>query len=226
MQRRESVLLDRRCLYRDDPGRCATKPCAPAFTLRSGRIIVSRAGRGSVEERRAGRDRDAGGVRVRGHGDRAAADVDFRGVRIVRDARTGRVRRPAADSLPGVRGARMRRRHFRHARDALLAKPVARRRGDGGRRLRHPLFGRVQRLLLGGPHSRDAEGGGRLLACVRDAARGRDKATVNAALVLLWASQHLDNLWQLETHLGERANAAREAPVHGGPVRKLRDLLS
>jgi uncharacterized membrane protein YccC len=60
------------------------------------------------------------------------------------------------------------------------------------------------------PHVRDAEGGGRLLACVRDAASGRDKATVDAALVLLWASQHLDNLWRLEAHLGERANAARE----------------
>jgi hypothetical protein len=44
---------------------------------------------------------------------------------------------------------------------------------------------------------------------VRDAARSRDKATVHAALVLLWASQHLDNLWRLEAHLGERAQAAR-----------------
>ncbi len=58
------------------------------------------------------------------------------------------------------------------------------------------------------PHIRDAEGNSRLLACVRDAARGRDKETVKAALVLLWASQHLDNLWRLEEHLGERANAA------------------
>ena len=58
------------------------------------------------------------------------------------------------------------------------------------------------------PHIRDAEGRSRLLACVRDAARGRDKATVHAALVLLWASQHLDNLWRLEAHLGERSAAA------------------
>lgn len=57
------------------------------------------------------------------------------------------------------------------------------------------------------PHIRDAEGSSRLLACVRDAARGGDEATVKAALVLLWASQHLDNLWRLEAHLGERANA-------------------
>jgi hypothetical protein len=37
--------------------------------------------------------------------------------------------------------------------------------------------------------------------------RGRDKTTVKAALVLLWASQHLDNLWRLEAHLEARANA-------------------
>jgi uncharacterized membrane protein YccC len=59
------------------------------------------------------------------------------------------------------------------------------------------------------PHTRDAEGASRLLACVREAARGRDKATVNAALVLLWSSQHLENLWRLEAHIGERANAVR-----------------
>jgi len=54
------------------------------------------------------------------------------------------------------------------------------------------------------PHIRDADGRSRLLACVRDAARGRDKATIHAALHLLWASQHIDNLWRLEAHLGER----------------------
>jgi hypothetical protein len=60
------------------------------------------------------------------------------------------------------------------------------------------------------PHIRDTDGRNRLLACVREAARTRDKRTVHAALVLLWTSQHLDNLWRLETHLGERARAARE----------------
>jgi uncharacterized membrane protein YccC len=59
------------------------------------------------------------------------------------------------------------------------------------------------------PHIRDAEGRRQLLACVREAAGERDKATGDAALILLWASQHLDNLWRLEAHLGERANAAR-----------------
>jgi uncharacterized membrane protein YccC len=76
------------------------------------------------------------------------------------------------------------------------------------------------------PHIRDAEGGIRLLACVREAARGRDKATVDAALVLLWASQHLENLWRLEAHLSERANAARAASETGGALRKLRILAS
>jgi hypothetical protein len=55
------------------------------------------------------------------------------------------------------------------------------------------------------PHIRDTEGRNRLLACVRDATRGQDKAAVHAALHVLWASQHLDNLWRLEAHLGERA---------------------
>ena len=41
------------------------------------------------------------------------------------------------------------------------------------------------------------------------------QGTVNAALVLLWTSQHLDNLWRLEAHLGERATAARAVPADG-----------
>jgi uncharacterized membrane protein YccC len=67
----------------------------------------------------------------------------------------------------------------------------------------------VERRQLPPPHVRDTEGGRRLLTCVRDAASGRDRATVNAALGLLWSSQHLENLWRLEAHLAERANAAR-----------------
>lgn len=69
----------------------------------------------------------------------------------------------------------------------------------------------VNRREIPRPHIRDTEGSRRLLTCVRHAARGRDKATVNAALGLLWSSQHLDNLWRLEAHLAERANAARAA---------------
>jgi uncharacterized membrane protein YccC len=62
----------------------------------------------------------------------------------------------------------------------------------------------VNRRTVPPPHIRDGEGRGRLLACVRDAVRGGDGATVDAALVLLWTSQHIDNLWRLEAHLGER----------------------
>ena len=76
------------------------------------------------------------------------------------------------------------------------------------------------------PHIRDDEGRSRLFACVRDAARSRDKATVHAALVLLWASQHLDNLWRLEAHLGERANAARATTTDGGALRRLKARAS
>jgi hypothetical protein len=61
------------------------------------------------------------------------------------------------------------------------------------------------------PHIRDADGRKRLLACVRAAAHKRDKPTVHAALVLLWTSQHLDNLWRLEGHLSERVNRAASA---------------
>ncbi len=82
----------------------------------------------------------------------------------------------------------------------------------------------VNRRPVPPPHIRDAEGSSRLLACVRDAAA--DEATVKAALVLLWASQHLDNLWLLEAHLGERANAARATTTEAGLLRRLRSFAS
>jgi uncharacterized membrane protein YccC len=58
------------------------------------------------------------------------------------------------------------------------------------------------------PHTHDVEGSEQLLACVREAARGRDKAMVDSALVLLWTSQHLDNLRDLEVHIGATARAS------------------
>jgi Fusaric acid resistance protein-like len=67
----------------------------------------------------------------------------------------------------------------------------------------------VERRQVPSPHLPDTEGRTRLLTCVRAAAQNRDKATVDAALFLLWSSQHLENLWRLETHLAERVNAAR-----------------
>jgi uncharacterized membrane protein YccC len=75
------------------------------------------------------------------------------------------------------------------------------------------------------PHIRDAEGSRRLLACIRQAAAGRDKETVKAALMLLWASQHLDNLWRLETRLAERAPARADSTSQGA-LQRLRLLLS
>jgi hypothetical protein len=59
------------------------------------------------------------------------------------------------------------------------------------------------------PHLRDLEGRRRLLECVRDAVASGDEAKLRPALGLLWASQHLDLLWQLEQHLGRHAAAAR-----------------
>jgi uncharacterized membrane protein YccC len=55
------------------------------------------------------------------------------------------------------------------------------------------------------PHTRDSQGRGRLLDCVRAAVAGDDRTKVRSALVLLWTNQHLDNLWRLESHLGRSA---------------------
>jgi uncharacterized membrane protein YccC len=62
----------------------------------------------------------------------------------------------------------------------------------------------VNRRAVPPPHLRDEEGRARLLTCLREAVRGDDARTDKAALVILWASQHLDNLWRLERHLGAR----------------------
>jgi hypothetical protein len=43
---------------------------------------------------------------------------------------------------------------------------------------------------------------------------------------LLWASQHLENLWQLEAHLGARATAARAPSLDEGALRKRRIVAS
>jgi len=84
----------------------------------------------------------------------------------------------------------------------------------------------VNRRSVPGPHVHDSAGKRELLACVRNAASGRDEPTLKAGLVLLWASQHLDNLWRLEGHLAERANAARASTAEAGPLRRLRLMFS
>jgi uncharacterized membrane protein YccC len=85
-------------------------------------------------------------------------------------------------------------------------------------------------LITGGappqPQIHDEEGDRHLISCVRDAARGPGQAPVNAALALLVASRHLDNLSRLEILLGERANAVRTASDDGGALRKLSVLTS
>jgi uncharacterized membrane protein YccC len=43
----------------------------------------------------------------------------------------------------------------------------------------------------------------RLLACAHEAVAGGNESNVRPALALLWASEHLDNLWRLESHLGD-----------------------
>jgi hypothetical protein len=58
------------------------------------------------------------------------------------------------------------------------------------------------------PHVRDAQGRRRLLGCVRTVVAEGAGAKVRSALVLLWASQHLDDLWRLESHLGRSAAEA------------------
>jgi uncharacterized membrane protein YccC len=63
------------------------------------------------------------------------------------------------------------------------------------------------------PHVRDAEGRRRLLDCVRDAVAGTDETKRRPALALLWASQHLDNLWRLEGYLGRHATEASRPPA-------------
>jgi hypothetical protein len=60
------------------------------------------------------------------------------------------------------------------------------------------------------PHVRDTEGHRRLVECVRNALASGDKTRMRPALDLIWASQHLDALWQLEEHLGRHAAQVRD----------------
>jgi uncharacterized membrane protein YccC len=75
------------------------------------------------------------------------------------------------------------------------------------------------------PHIRDTEGRRRLLKCVREAVVSGDKTRLHPALVLLWVSQHLDNLWRLESYLGRAAFAGDSAQARlgsgGGGIRTL-----
>jgi hypothetical protein len=59
------------------------------------------------------------------------------------------------------------------------------------------------------PHLPDRDGRRELFECVRAAASSDDKQSRQAALVLVLAVQHLENLRRLEADLGERVNAER-----------------
>jgi uncharacterized membrane protein YccC len=56
-------------------------------------------------------------------------------------------------------------------------------------------------------HLPDLDGRRRLLDCIGTAARSRDKPTVHAALLLLWAAEHLESQRRLETYIATHANA-------------------
>ena len=68
------------------------------------------------------------------------------------------------------------------------------------------------------PHIRDLDGRRRLLECVHEAVAGEDAQRIGQALVLLWGSQHLDNLWRLESHLGRHAPSASSPRAPRRPV--------
>jgi uncharacterized membrane protein YccC len=57
-------------------------------------------------------------------------------------------------------------------------------------------------------HEPDSSRQRRVLECARAAVSAEDGERIGAALGLLWASQHLDNLWRLEAHLGRPAAEA------------------
>ncbi|MFL5825915.1 MAG: FUSC family protein [Thermoleophilaceae bacterium] len=51
----------------------------------------------------------------------------------------------------------------------------------------------------------DTAGRKRVLECAREGVAADDEDRNGSGLVLLWASQHLDNLWRLEAHLSQHA---------------------
>jgi hypothetical protein len=65
------------------------------------------------------------------------------------------------------------------------------------------------------PHLRDRDGRHELFECARAAASSGNKSSKEAALILVLAFQHLENLRRLEAHLGVRANAARQTARTG-----------
>jgi hypothetical protein len=74
------------------------------------------------------------------------------------------------------------------------------------------------------PHLPDRDGRRELFECVRAAASSDDRQSRQAALVLVLAVQHIENLRRLEADLGERVNAERGV-VRGNARSRGRPLL-
>jgi uncharacterized membrane protein YccC len=77
----------------------------------------------------------------------------------------------------------------------------------------------VNQRALPPPHLRDRDGRSELFECARAAARSGNKPSKQAALILVMAVQHLENLRRLEAHLGERAKAARQTTRSRGTAK-------
>ena len=90
------------------------------------------------------RDRDAGHVRPRHRGDRQPGGRDLRGLRLVRAAAAGRLRRADAQPFAGAGRARRRRLRVHQPGHAGVALGLAGGRRDGRRRLRRALRRRRQ----------------------------------------------------------------------------------
>jgi hypothetical protein len=67
------------------------------------------------------------------------------------------------------------------------------------------------------PQPPDPDGRRQLLQCVREAIVSGVQSELHGALLVLWASHHLDVLRQLESHLGRQAATAagQTEAVHG-----------
>ena len=76
----------------------------------------------------------------------------------------------------------------------------------------------------GGNNNNSSSGNTTSTSATSSSATGH--SDVLAALVLLWSSQHLDNLWRLEAHLAEHANAAHLPSTRAGALRRLGILAS
>ena len=73
----------------------------------------------------------------------------------------------------------------------------------------------VDQNVVPAPHLRDRDGRRRLFECAQHAAASRDGRSRQAALVLVLAVQHLENLRRLEAHLGERVDVAGAPALTG-----------